>query len=58
MSYLFPTDATALNGMATDAGMSTFDALIHTQFDVNTGLMLGGKVGQQVVTRAQADGTN
>jgi membrane-associated phospholipid phosphatase len=58
MSYLFPTDATALNGMAADAGFSTFDALIHTQLDVNTGLTLGGQVGQQVVVRAQADGAN
>src|SRR6266852_2242683 len=58
MSYLFPTDATVLNGMATDAGVSTFDALIHTQLDVNTGLTLGGQVGQQVVARAQADGAN
>jgi hypothetical protein len=58
MSYLFPTDATALNGMATDAGFSTFDALIHTQLDVNIGLTLGGQVGQQVAARAQADGAN
>jgi hypothetical protein len=58
MSYLFPTDATALNGMATDAGLSTFDAPIHTQVDVNIGLTLGGHVGQQVVARAQADGAN
>jgi hypothetical protein len=58
MSYLFPTDATALNGMATDAGLSTFDAPIHTQVDVNIGLTLGGQVGQQVVARAQADGAN
>ena len=58
MSYLFPTDATALNGMATDAGLSTFDALIHTQLDVSVGLTLGGQVGQQVVARARADGAN
>ena len=58
MSYLFPSDAQALDDMANDAGNSTFDALIHTQFDVKTGLTLGGQVGQQVVTRAQADGAN
>ena len=58
MSYLFPADASALKTMATDAGNSTFDALIHTPLDVNVGLALGGQVGQQVVARAQADGAN
>ena len=58
MSYLFPADATALSGMASDAGNSTFDALIHTQLDVSTGATLGGQVGQQVVARAQTDGAN
>jgi membrane-associated phospholipid phosphatase len=58
MAYLFPSDATALNSMASDAGTSTFDALIHTQLDVSTGLSLGGQVGQQVVARAQGDGSN
>jgi membrane-associated phospholipid phosphatase len=58
MSYLFPGDAQALNKMANDAGNSTFDALIHTPLDVKTGLTVGGQVGQQVVTRAQADGAN
>jgi hypothetical protein len=58
MSYLFPSDAQALNDMANDAGNSTFDALIHTPLDVQTGLTLGGQVGQQVVARAQADGAN
>jgi membrane-associated phospholipid phosphatase len=58
LSYLFPNDATALNSMANDAGTSTFDALIHTQLDVSTGLSLGGQVGHQVVVRAQGDGAN
>ena len=58
LSYLFPSDAAALNSMANDAGTSTFDALIHTQLDVSTGLTLGGQVGQQVVARAQGDGAN
>jgi membrane-associated phospholipid phosphatase len=58
MAYLFPADAAALTGMASDAGTSTFDALIHTQLDVSVGLTLGGTVGQQVVTRAQGDGAN
>jgi len=58
MSYLFPADAQALQAMASDAGNSTFDALIHTQLDVSIGLTLGGQVGQQVVARAQTDGAN
>ena len=58
MAYLYPVDAQALQTMANDAGNSTFDALIHTQLDVNVGLTLGGQVGQQVVARAQSDGAN
>jgi membrane-associated phospholipid phosphatase len=57
LAYLFPADATALNTMATDGGISTFDARIHTQLDVSVGLTLGGQVGQAVVARAQADGS-
>jgi membrane-associated phospholipid phosphatase len=57
MAYLFPGDAQALNSMASDAGNSTFDALIHTQLDVSTGLTIGGQVGQQVVVKAQGDGS-
>jgi membrane-associated phospholipid phosphatase len=58
MSVLFPNDATLFTSMANDAGNSTFDALIHTQFDVSQGLMLGTQVGQKLATRASADGTN
>jgi membrane-associated phospholipid phosphatase len=58
LSSLFPADATAMQNMASDAGYSTFDALIHTQLDVSTGLTLGGQVGQQVVGAAQGDGAN
>src|SRR5579864_1084237 len=58
MSFLFPSDAQILNNTASDAGNSTFDALIHTQLDVKTGLTLGGQVGQQVVAKAQVDGAN
>jgi hypothetical protein len=58
MSYLFPSDAAAFQSMASDAGNSTFDALIHTQLDVDTGLSLGNRVGQQVVAQARSDGAN
>ena len=58
MSYLFPADAALFQSMSSDAGTSTFDALIHTPLDVNTGFTLGGQVGHQVVTHAQNDGSN
>jgi membrane-associated phospholipid phosphatase len=58
MSYLFPADQQALTSMASDAGNSTFDALIHTPFDVSQGVTLGSQVGSSVVNRAQADGAN
>jgi membrane-associated phospholipid phosphatase len=58
MSYLFPADGSTFKAMATDAGTSTFDALIHTQLDVSAGLTLGDQVGQQAVARARGDGAN
>jgi len=58
MSFLFPADSQPFSQMATDAGMSTFDAGIHTQFDVSQGLALGTSVGQKVAARAQTDGAN
>jgi membrane-associated phospholipid phosphatase len=58
LAYLFPDQAAAMTATASDAGTSTFDARIHTQLDVSTGLTLGGQVAQQVVARAQGDGSN
>jgi membrane-associated phospholipid phosphatase len=58
LGYLFPDQATAMTSMASDAGTSTFDALIHTPLDVSTGLTLGGQVAQQVIARAQQDGSS
>jgi membrane-associated phospholipid phosphatase len=58
MAFLFPDDAADFRSLASDAGTSTFDALIHTQLDVSVGLGLGQQVGKQVVARAQADGAN
>jgi membrane-associated phospholipid phosphatase len=58
LAYLFPDQAAAMTAMASDAGTSTFDARIHTQLDVSTGLTLGGQVAQLVVARAQGDGAN
>jgi hypothetical protein len=56
LGYLFPADAQADNDQATDAGMSTFDAGIHTMFDVQQGLQLGNSVGRAVVGHARQDG--
>ena len=58
MSALFPADAAMLAQMANDAGTSTFDAMIHTQLDVSTGLALGTGVGQKIAVRAKSDGAN
>lgn len=58
MSVLFPNDAQLFTSMASDAGTSTFDALIHTQLDVSQGLSLGTQVGQKIAARASADGAN
>ncbi len=55
-SYLFPSDAAAIAAMANDAGLSTFDAAIHTMFDVQQGFVLGGDVGSAVVEQAKGDG--
>jgi membrane-associated phospholipid phosphatase len=57
LGSLFPGDAQLLTAMAQDAGNSTFYAAIHTMTDVAQGLVLGGRVGQEVVRRAQADGS-
>jgi membrane-associated phospholipid phosphatase len=58
MSVLFPNDAQLFTSMASDAGTSTFDAEIHTQFDVSQGLTLGGQVGGRIAARVSADGAN
>jgi hypothetical protein len=58
LSYLFPLDAVALQAMGTDAGMSTFDAEIHTLLDVQQGFALGRMVGNAVVDRSDSDGSD
>jgi hypothetical protein len=57
LGYLFPADAQADSDQATDAGMSTFYAGIHTMFDVQQGYQLGSAIGQAVVGRASQDGS-
>ncbi len=57
LGYLFPADAQADTDQATDAGMSTFYAGIHTPFDVQQGFQLGLAVGKLVVSHASRDGS-
>jgi hypothetical protein len=40
--------------MSLDAGNSTFDAAIHTIFDVSQGFALDAQTGNHVVLRAQS----
>jgi len=58
LSYLFPSDAPSFAAMSLDAGNSTFYAAIHTMFDVQQGLGLGAQTGNEVVRRAQTDGSH
>jgi hypothetical protein len=58
MSALFPNDVPLFTLMANDAGTSTFDAGIHTQFDVSEGLKLGTQIGQKISSRISEDGAN
>lgn len=57
LSYLFPPDTGSLSDQAMDAGISTFDAGIHTMFDVQQGFALGTSVANLVVQRARQDGS-
>ena len=57
LGYLFPEDAQADSDQATDAGMSTFYAGIHTTFDVQQGSQLGLAVAKLVISRATQDGS-
>jgi membrane-associated phospholipid phosphatase len=58
MTQLFPDDAPFFATTANAAGNSTFDAEIHTQYDVSQGMSLGTQVGQRIAARASADGAN
>jgi membrane-associated phospholipid phosphatase len=58
LSLIFPDDAQLFATTASAAGTSTFDAGIHTQYDVSQGLALGQQVGQAVAARASKDGAN
>jgi len=57
LAYLFPRDATMLNGLAEEAGEARIWAGIHFRTDVTAGLKLGRQVGQLVIDRAKSDGS-
>ena len=57
MGYLFPADATHFAAMAHEAGESRIWAGIHYRSDVDAGNTLGHAVAQNVIARAQADGS-
>ena len=57
LAYLFPAEGQTLADQATDAGLSTFYAGIHTMFDVQQGLALGSATGRLVIDYARADGS-
>lgn len=57
LGFLFPADADTLAAQASDAGLSTFYAGIHTHKDVDTGLAIGQMVGQKIVQHARGNGT-
>ncbi|MDQ2948152.1 MAG: phosphatase PAP2 family protein [Acidobacteriota bacterium] len=57
LGYLFPMEGQSLADQATDAGISTFYAGIHTMFDVQQGFSLGSAAGSLVIDHARADGS-
>lgn len=57
MAYLFPRDAARFEALAGLASESRVAAGIHFRSDVEAGVSLGGAVGERVVVRAKADGS-
>jgi membrane-associated phospholipid phosphatase len=57
MAYLFPRDAGEFYALAEQASESRVASGIHVRSDVQVGRDLGWAVGQRVIARAQADGS-
>lgn len=58
MAYLFPRDAVSFYALADQAGESRLGAAgIHFRSDVTVGKDLGWAVGQRIIERARADGS-
>jgi membrane-associated phospholipid phosphatase len=58
LSYLFPAQASTFADMADQAATSRVQAGVAFPSDVFSGLDLGQRVGQAVISYAQADGSN
>jgi hypothetical protein len=58
LGYLMPDNASKYNAMAQEAGLSRLVGGIHFRIDCETGLTVGGNVGNYAILRAQNDGAN
>ncbi len=58
LGYIIPNNASKYNAMAQEAGLSRLVGGIHFRTDCETGLTVGGNVGNYAVLRAQNDGAN
>ena len=58
LAYLAPAEAQAFQTMAEQAGWSRVQAGLQYPSDYYAGLELGRKVGEQVIARARADGSD
>ena len=57
LGYLFPREAARYRGWAQEFGESRLWAGIHFRSDIDAGYAIGRAVGQKVIERAKADGT-
>ncbi len=57
LSYIFPSEASKLNALATEASVSRIYGCIHYRFDCEIGLTHGKKVGEYAVNRGKVDGS-
>jgi PAP2 superfamily len=58
LGYIIPNNASKYSAMAQEAGLSRIVSGIHYRTDVETGLTVGGNVGNFAILRAQNDGAN
>jgi hypothetical protein len=58
MSYLFPRGAQKYEAIAKEAGEARLWAGVHYRSDITAGNEIGQKVGDAVVARAKADGSD
>ncbi len=58
LSYLFPREKQRYEGWSKEWSESRFWAGIHFRSDLTSGTQIGRKVGESVVARAQADGSD